>query len=122
MCAADLNVNWDTERDGGCLRAYLPGGGGTYRDVAPTAGRLLLFDPCTVVHEVRPTYAARYAITLWASKAKELEGDVLRGVGYTEPAPLPQAPLGSAAGGEAGDHQEDEEAWFNEEMEGIEVD
>ena len=58
---------WDKERDGGCLRAYLPGQGGAYMDVEPLAGRLLLFDALTVEHEVRESYRKRCAVTLWAN-------------------------------------------------------
>ena len=64
-----LNAGWDASRDGGMLRAYLPGRGGEYRDVEPRGGRLLLFDSCTVEHEVRPCFAPRRALTLWASRA-----------------------------------------------------
>ena len=62
---------WDVERDGGALRAYYPptsARSGSHVDIAPKAGRVLMFDSCTVEHEVRPTYATRMALTLWASK------------------------------------------------------
>lgn len=62
-----LNAEWDAERDGGALRAYLPSAPGGFRDVVPQAGRLLLFDAKTVEHEVRPTFATRCAVTLWVS-------------------------------------------------------
>ena len=71
-CICYLNEeDWDVERDGGALRAYYPPTSpkaGTHVDVTPKAGRVLLFDSCTVEHEVRPTYATRSALTLWASK------------------------------------------------------
>lgn len=60
-----LNPGFDATRDGGCLRVYLPRGGGV-RDVSPSGGRLLLFSSCEVEHEVLPTTAARMAVTLWA--------------------------------------------------------
>jgi SM-20-related protein len=69
-CIIYLNPAWDAERDGGCLRAYLPGGGAggdAHRDIAPVGGRLVLFDSVTVEHEVRPAYARRSAMTLWAN-------------------------------------------------------
>ena len=71
-CIVYLNdAHWDTALHGGALRAYFPKGSakhGSYVDVAPRAGRLLLFDSCTVEHEVRETFAPRMALTLWASK------------------------------------------------------
>ena len=66
-CIVYLNADWDVERDGGALRAYLPDGSGEHVDVAPKAGRLLLFDAVRVEHEVRPTFASRVALTLWAN-------------------------------------------------------
>ena len=61
-----LNDEWDARRDGGCLRAYLSGGGGEYRDIEPRAGRVLLFDSTTIEHEVLPCVRTRMALTLWA--------------------------------------------------------
>ena len=61
-----LNEDWDASRDGGCLRAYLPGRDGEYRDIEPKGGRLLLFDSTAVEHEVLPTFRTRMALTLWA--------------------------------------------------------
>lgn len=36
-----------------------------YTDVAPLAGRLVIFRSRTVLHEVRPSYAKRTALSLW---------------------------------------------------------
>lgn len=66
-------ADWASERDGGALRAYYPPSSsahGSYIDVEPRGGRILLFDSCTVEHEVRPTYADRMALTMWASKSE----------------------------------------------------
>jgi SM-20-related protein len=38
-------------------------------DVAPVAGRLLLFDASAVEHEVRPSHAARWALSAWMPRA-----------------------------------------------------
>ena len=64
-----LNPHWDTCAHGGALRAYLRNG--SVRDIAPEAGRLLLFNSCEVPHEVLPAFASRMAITLWAFAAEE---------------------------------------------------
>jgi SM-20-related protein len=59
-------------RDGGALRAYLPSRKpGEFVDIAPRAGRLLVFDSVGIEHEVLPTYAPRMALTLWISGADE---------------------------------------------------
>ena len=80
-CILYLNPGWDVERDGGALRVYYPddrmprtGLGAPrepYLDVSPVAGRLIVFDSRRVEHEVRQTYAARWALTLWAGMAME---------------------------------------------------
>lgn len=66
-----LNERWDADSYGGCLRAYLPGGGGAYTDIEPRGGRLLLFDSTAVEHEVLPTFRTRMALTLWAVRREE---------------------------------------------------
>ena len=53
-----------TERDGGALRVHPPEG--TYYEILPDAGSLVLFDSMAVEHEVRPTVGERWAITLWS--------------------------------------------------------
>ena len=69
-CILYLNSGWDVARDGGALRVYYPRAPGEtverHLDVAPVAGRLVLFDSRRVEHEVRQTFAARWALTLWA--------------------------------------------------------
>ena len=71
-CILYLNSGWDAARDGGALRVYHPKRAGEaaaderHVDVAPVAGRLVLFDSRRVEHEVRQAYAPRWALTLWA--------------------------------------------------------
>lgn len=56
------NDGWEAGH-GGCLRLLHEEGG--YTDVAPRAGRALLFNSLHQ-HEVLPTYARpRWAITMW---------------------------------------------------------
>jgi Rps23 Pro-64 3,4-dihydroxylase Tpa1-like proline 4-hydroxylase len=61
-----------SEDDGGCLRFYRTAnddetgeGCEDYTDVAPLAGRMVIFRSRTVLHEVRPSYAKRTALSLW---------------------------------------------------------
>ena len=58
-----LNPDWE-EAHGGCLRVTLEDGRGE-ADVAPSIGRLVLFDCRRILHEVRPSYAGRWAMTAW---------------------------------------------------------
>ena len=66
------NVDWD-ESHGGALRCHVgadkdDGSGETatdVRDVAPHAGRLVLFKSRELLHEVLPSYGRRVAISLW---------------------------------------------------------
>ena len=66
------NVDWD-ETNGGALRCHIgadddDGTGETatgVRDVAPHAGRLVLFKSRELLHEVLPSYGRRLAISLW---------------------------------------------------------
>ena len=59
------NGGW-VEAHGGALRVTLQDhrGGGTV-DVPPRAGRCVLFLSGCVQHEVRPSFAPRYALTAW---------------------------------------------------------
>ena len=59
-----LNPDWE-ESHGGCLRVHLEGTGGATVDVAPSAGRMVLFDCRRIVHEVLPSHASRWAMTAW---------------------------------------------------------
>ena len=85
-----LNVGWDAQRHGGCLRihpearAKQPAGGGAHADapptpklqlptvdVAPLAGRIVLFHSRETRHEVMPcTAGERVALTLWVEYAE----------------------------------------------------
>lgn len=61
-----LNFDWMPE-DGGQLRIYLPGGeeGETFFDIAPEAGKLVLFRSDVIEHEVLLSNTHRYSITGW---------------------------------------------------------
>lgn len=59
-----LNPDWE-ESHGGCLRVRLEGTGAPTVDVAPSAGRMVLFDCRRIVHEVLPSRASRWAMTAW---------------------------------------------------------
>jgi SM-20-related protein len=56
-----LNADW-REPDGGMLRVWEPTG---VRDIAPLAGRLVLFLSEKLHHAVLPTHAPRLAMTAW---------------------------------------------------------
>lgn len=56
-----LNAGWEPSW-GGELRAYEPGG---VRDIAPTAGTLVLFSSPHLRHEVLPVRHERWAATAW---------------------------------------------------------
>ena len=66
------NADWD-ESHGGALRCHVGAddddeSGETaahVRDVAPRAGRLVLFKSRELLHEVLPSYGRRVAISLW---------------------------------------------------------
>lgn len=60
------DAEWDAAQ-GGALRCYDEEDhtGSTWRDVVPIGGRPVLFWSARLIHEVLPTFAARYAITLW---------------------------------------------------------
>ena len=61
------NVGWDARKSGGCLRLHPE-----EQDIEPTAGRLVLFQSGSKVHEVRrctDARAERLALTLWVEFA-----------------------------------------------------
>jgi len=62
-----LNVDWDTDRHGGCLRLHPPDrASGAPVDVAPLGGRIVVFQSGKQLHEVLPCDGAdRLALTLW---------------------------------------------------------
>ncbi|XP_066464649.1 prolyl hydroxylase EGLN3 [Eleutherodactylus coqui] len=70
-CIYYLNKNWDAKVHGGVLRIF-PDGGSCVADVEPLFDRLLLFwSDRRNPHEVQPSYATRYALTVWYFDAKE---------------------------------------------------
>ena len=62
-----LNEHWE-ESHGGCLRIVLENRKGNV-DVAPSWGRVVLFDSRRIEHEVLPSFEKRYALTAWLKDA-----------------------------------------------------
>ncbi|KAJ8384421.1 hypothetical protein AAFF_G00205540 [Aldrovandia affinis] len=70
-CIYYLNKNWDIKIHGGLLQIY-PKGRAVVANVEPLFNRLLIFwSDGRNPHEVKPSYATRYAITVWYLDAKE---------------------------------------------------
>ena len=66
---------------GGDLRLYDPHSASVYADIAPVAGRLVVFNSTVVEHEVMPAFSPRLAITFWASgTGAHYSGDVKKSV------------------------------------------
>ncbi|MFT4979167.1 MAG: SM-20-related protein [Myxococcota bacterium] len=63
-----LNADWQPAH-GGQLRVWEPGG---CRDIAPVAGRLVLFLSTALYHAVLPTTAPRAAVTAWFRGAEPI--------------------------------------------------
>lgn len=63
-----LNADW-RPKDGGLLRAWVPGG---VREVAPLADRMVLFLSEQVAHAVTPTHGRRFALTAWYRGAESV--------------------------------------------------
>jgi SM-20-related protein len=63
-----LNEDWGSASEhGGYLRIHHPhdDGAQAYTDVAPHAGRLVLFQSRLVEHEVLPALRTRWAVSAW---------------------------------------------------------
>ncbi|MEQ2243962.1 Prolyl hydroxylase egln2 [Ilyodon furcidens] len=70
-CIYYLNKNWDVKTQGGLLQIY-PEGKNVVANIEPLFDRLLIFwSDRRNPHEVKPSYATRYAITVWYFDAKE---------------------------------------------------
>ncbi|KAL0968971.1 hypothetical protein UPYG_G00220670 [Umbra pygmaea] len=70
-CIYYLNKNWNSEEHGGILRIF-PEGKSCVVDVEPLFDRLLFFwSDRRNPHEVQPSYATRYAITVWYFDSEE---------------------------------------------------
>nr|XP_051679816.1 prolyl hydroxylase EGLN3-like [Oryctolagus cuniculus] len=70
-CIYYLNKNWDAKLHGGILRIF-PEGKSFVADVEPIFDRLLFFwSDRRNPHEVQPSYATRYAMTVWYFDAEE---------------------------------------------------
>ncbi|KAG7368454.1 2(OG)-Fe(II) oxygenase superfamily protein [Nitzschia inconspicua] len=71
-CILYLNTDWK-EGDGGCLRVFPTGnssdalkdGAPKHVDIAPLAGRMIVFSSPTLVHAVMATNVERYACVVW---------------------------------------------------------
>lgn len=64
-----LNENWNDDVDGGMLRLYPSTTEETPQpppiDIAPEAGRIVLFQSRLVEHEVLPAFRERWALSAW---------------------------------------------------------
>uniref|UniRef100_A0A8C1HEI1 hypoxia-inducible factor-proline dioxygenase n=1 Tax=Cyprinus carpio carpio TaxID=630221 RepID=A0A8C1HEI1_CYPCA len=70
-CIYYLNKNWNAKEHGGMLRIF-PEGKSYVADIEPLFDRLLLFwSDRRNPHEVQPSYATRYAITVWYFDSEE---------------------------------------------------
>lgn len=70
-CIYYLNRNWSAAEHGGVLRIF-PEGKPFVADIEPLFDRLMLFwSDRRNPHEVQPSYATRYAVTVWYFDAKE---------------------------------------------------
>eukprot|EP00943_MAST-04B_sp_MAST-4B-sp1_P010000 g10000.t1 len=79
-----LNDTWK-KGDGGELRVYGRDGESIKAEVAPVAGRILLFwSDFRVPHEVLPTYKERFAVTLWYFDKIERARAISSGITDTE--------------------------------------
>ncbi len=87
------NPAWDAARDGGCLRVFLGAAlddeeGGTARevlDVEPRAGRLVIFRAAQLLHEVRPAFRERFALSLFIIRDAAAGGVPAAGVAVPRP-------------------------------------
>ncbi|XP_029349893.1 prolyl hydroxylase EGLN3 [Echeneis naucrates] len=70
-CIYYLNKNWNAKEHGGILRIF-PEGKSCVADIKPLFDRLLFFwSDRRNPHEVQPSYATRYAITVWYFDCEE---------------------------------------------------
>ncbi|KAM4624917.1 prolyl hydroxylase EGLN3 [Polymixia lowei] len=70
-CIYYLNKNWNATEHGGILRIF-PEGKSYVADIEPLFDRLLFFwSDRRNPHEVQPSYATRYAITVWYFDSEE---------------------------------------------------
>ncbi|XP_055361443.1 egl nine homolog 3 isoform X2 [Betta splendens] len=70
-CIYYLNRNWNAKEHGGVLRIF-PEGKSYVADIKPLFDRLVFFwSDRRNPHEVQPSYATRYAITVWYFDSEE---------------------------------------------------
>ena len=74
-CLYYVNKDWDSARDGGCLRLH-PNQDPSYVILEPVADRLVMFwSNERTPHEVMPPYRKRFALTLWYFDEEEREAE-----------------------------------------------
>jgi Rps23 Pro-64 3,4-dihydroxylase Tpa1-like proline 4-hydroxylase len=61
-CILYLNPEWE-KAHGGCLRLFV--GDDQNVDIAPKAGRLVIFSSVHIIHAVLPTFSRRLACSMW---------------------------------------------------------
>jgi len=66
-CLSEPHAN---EPDEGCPTTCKSQGGICHRDVVPIGGRLVIFFSREILHEVRPSFRRRWAISLWAEDGR----------------------------------------------------
>lgn len=78
-CLLYLNEEWHAAVHGGALRIHLPvvaegegvAGCTSCVDVPPHAGTLVLFRADKTLHEVRPAFRPRFAVSIWFDAVPE---------------------------------------------------
>ncbi|XP_054855155.1 prolyl hydroxylase EGLN2 isoform X2 [Eublepharis macularius] len=96
-CIYYLNRQWDSQVHGGILQIY-PEGRPVVANIEPIFDRLLLFwSDRRNPHEVKPSYATRYAITVWYFDGKERAE--AKGKHQMASAPLDDLPPATQANG-----------------------
>ena len=76
-----LNEDWDAEKDGGCLRMHMDGGGDVlpegatpnFRDISPDGGTLVVFASDAIPHEVLDTRKERMAVVGWFNRPVSMD-------------------------------------------------